>query len=168
MKTLVQYPWHFEWSVTDTANFANLAEVFCNRFKTPPLLRDTLKEISRSKGGALNRVQKRAAKFANNMNELGWENLAQRRLIDRICFLFKNNRERKVIIIIIIIIIIVSPHGLEYVAMTLVNVLAFYRFQPAKTRSLSALECSLRICRAIFSPPVCPLNSSLWCKKALL
>jgi len=26
---------------------------------------------------ALNRVQKRAAKFANNINELSWENLAQ-------------------------------------------------------------------------------------------
>ena len=38
---------------------------------------------------ALNRVQKRAAKFANNINELGWESLAQRRLIARICALFK-------------------------------------------------------------------------------
>jgi hypothetical protein len=34
---------------------------------------------------ALNRVQKRAAKFANNINESGWETLAQRRLIARIC-----------------------------------------------------------------------------------
>ena len=39
--------------------------------------------------GALNRVQKRAAKFANNMDESGWETLAQRRLIARICALFK-------------------------------------------------------------------------------
>ena len=38
---------------------------------------------------ALNRVQKRAAKFANNKNESGWETLAQRRLIVRICALFK-------------------------------------------------------------------------------
>ena len=38
---------------------------------------------------ALNRVQKRAAKFANNKNESGWENLAQRRLIDRICAHYK-------------------------------------------------------------------------------
>ena len=30
---------------------------------------------------ALNRVQKTAAKFANNINELGWETLAQCRLI---------------------------------------------------------------------------------------
>ena len=37
---------------------------------------------------ALNRVQKRAAKFANNINEMGWETLAQRRLIVRICALF--------------------------------------------------------------------------------
>jgi len=37
---------------------------------------------------ALNRVQKRAAKFANNINEWGWETLAQRRLIARICALF--------------------------------------------------------------------------------
>ena len=39
--------------------------------------------------GALNRVQKRAAKFENNINESGWETLAQRRLIARICALFK-------------------------------------------------------------------------------
>ena len=44
------------------------------------------------KGGqeiALNRVQKRTAKFSSNINELGWETLAQRRLIARICALFK-------------------------------------------------------------------------------
>ena len=39
--------------------------------------------------GALNRVQKRAAKFANNIDESGWETLAHRRLIPRICPLFK-------------------------------------------------------------------------------
>jgi hypothetical protein len=38
---------------------------------------------------ALNRVQKRAAKFANQTNESGWETLAQRRMIARICALFK-------------------------------------------------------------------------------
>jgi len=38
---------------------------------------------------ALNRVQTRAAKFANNINELGWETLARRRLIARIFALFK-------------------------------------------------------------------------------
>ena len=39
---------------------------------------------------ALNRVQKGAAKFANNIvNESGWETLAQRRLLARICALFK-------------------------------------------------------------------------------
>jgi hypothetical protein len=38
---------------------------------------------------ALNRVQKRAAKFSININESGWETLAQRRLIARICALFK-------------------------------------------------------------------------------
>ena len=38
---------------------------------------------------ALNRVQKRAAKFANNINESVWETLAQRRLIARKCVLFK-------------------------------------------------------------------------------
>jgi len=37
---------------------------------------------------ALNLVQKRAAKFANNINELGWETSAQRRLIAWICALF--------------------------------------------------------------------------------
>jgi len=37
----------------------------------------------------LNRVQKRAAKFANNINELGWETLAQQRLIARTYALFK-------------------------------------------------------------------------------
>jgi len=34
-------------------------------------------------------VQKRAAKFANNINESGWETLAQLRLIARICALLK-------------------------------------------------------------------------------
>ena len=38
---------------------------------------------------ALIRVQKGAAKFANSINESGWETLAQRRLIARICALFK-------------------------------------------------------------------------------
>lgn len=38
---------------------------------------------------ALNRVQKRAAKFANNNNESGWETLEQRRLVARLCALFK-------------------------------------------------------------------------------
>jgi hypothetical protein len=38
---------------------------------------------------ALNRVEKRAAIFAYNINELGWETLAQRRLIVRICALYK-------------------------------------------------------------------------------
>jgi hypothetical protein len=34
-------------------------------------------------------VQKRAAKFVNNTKESGWETLAQRRAIARICALFK-------------------------------------------------------------------------------
>ena len=34
-------------------------------------------------------MQKRAAKFANNINESGWETLAHRRLIVLICALFK-------------------------------------------------------------------------------
>ena len=38
---------------------------------------------------ALNGVQKGAAKFANNINESGWETSAQRRLIALICALFK-------------------------------------------------------------------------------
>ena len=38
---------------------------------------------------ALNRVQTRAAKFANNINESGWETLAHRILIARICAIFK-------------------------------------------------------------------------------
>ena len=38
---------------------------------------------------ALNQVQKGAAKFTNNINESGWETLSQRRLIARICALFK-------------------------------------------------------------------------------
>ena len=33
-------------------------------------------------------MQKRAAKFANNINDSSWETLAQRRLIARICTLF--------------------------------------------------------------------------------
>ena len=43
----------------------------------------------RGQVSVLNRVQKRAAKFANNINESGWETLAQRRLIGRICALLK-------------------------------------------------------------------------------
>ena len=39
--------------------------------------------------GAFKPVQKRVAKFANNINELGWETLAQCRLIAHICALFK-------------------------------------------------------------------------------
>jgi hypothetical protein len=38
---------------------------------------------------ALNWVQKRAAEFAININESGWETLAQGRLKDQICALFK-------------------------------------------------------------------------------
>ena len=38
---------------------------------------------------SLNRVQKGVAEFANNKNELGWETLVQRRLIARICAIFK-------------------------------------------------------------------------------
>ena len=43
----------------------------------------------RGQVGALNRVQKRAAKFANNIDESGWETIALWRLIARICDLFK-------------------------------------------------------------------------------
>jgi hypothetical protein len=43
---------------------------------------------------ALNRLQKRAAEFANNINESGWETLAQRKLIARICDLFKGDTRR--------------------------------------------------------------------------
>ena len=38
---------------------------------------------------ALDRVQKKAAKFAYNTNESNWETLTQRRKIFRICALFK-------------------------------------------------------------------------------
>ena len=34
-------------------------------------------------------MKKRAAKFSNNINESSWETLAQRRLIARICAVFK-------------------------------------------------------------------------------
>jgi len=37
----------------------------------------------------LNQVQKRAAKFGNNINESAWETLAQRRMIAQMCTLFK-------------------------------------------------------------------------------
>ena len=43
----------------------------------------------RGQVSALNRVQKRAAKFSNNINESSWETLAQRRLIARLCAFFK-------------------------------------------------------------------------------
>jgi len=38
---------------------------------------------------ALNRVQKKVAKFVYHMNESNWETLSQRREISRICPLFK-------------------------------------------------------------------------------
>jgi hypothetical protein len=38
---------------------------------------------------ALDRVQKKAAKFAYHSNESNWETLSQRRKISRICALFK-------------------------------------------------------------------------------
>jgi len=44
----------------------------------------------------LNRLQKREVKFANNINESVWETLAQRRLIARLCALFKAYIERRV------------------------------------------------------------------------
>ena len=43
----------------------------------------------RGQVSAINRVKKRAAKFANNIKELGWETLAQRRMIAGICVFFK-------------------------------------------------------------------------------
>jgi hypothetical protein len=36
-------------------------------------------------------VQKKAAKFSKSINESGWETLAQRRMITRICALLKAN-----------------------------------------------------------------------------
>jgi len=41
--------------------------------------------------GALNRVQKRATKFAINVNESSWETLAQRRLIDKYTMMYQSN-----------------------------------------------------------------------------
>ena len=39
---------------------------------------------------ALDRVQKKVAKFANHMNSSNWETLASRRKLSRICALFKS------------------------------------------------------------------------------
>jgi hypothetical protein len=38
--------------------------------------------------GALNRLQKRAAKFANT-HQTGWETLAERKMVARLCALYK-------------------------------------------------------------------------------
>ena len=46
------------------------------------------------KVSALNRLQNRAAKFANNINEFGWETVAQCRLTARICAIFKTHTGR--------------------------------------------------------------------------
>ena len=46
-------------------------------------------DIQRRLGKRFKSGAKRAAKFANNINESGWETLAQPRLIARICALFK-------------------------------------------------------------------------------
>ena len=45
--------------------------------------------IQRRSGKRFKSGEKRAAKFLNNINESGWETLAQRRLVARICALFK-------------------------------------------------------------------------------
>ena len=45
--------------------------------------------IQRGSGECFKWEQQRAAKFANNINESGWETVAQRRLIARICALCK-------------------------------------------------------------------------------
>jgi hypothetical protein len=39
--------------------------------------------------GALKRVQRRAAKFANNADQTGWESLAEHRMLSQLCALFK-------------------------------------------------------------------------------
>jgi hypothetical protein len=39
--------------------------------------------------GALNRVQRRAAKFVRNTEQTGWETLAERRRVSRLCALYK-------------------------------------------------------------------------------
>jgi len=39
---------------------------------------------------ALDRVQKKAAKFAHHKNSPNWENLASRRKLSRICAIFKS------------------------------------------------------------------------------
>ena len=54
--------------------------------------------IQRGSGKRFKSGAKRAAKFANNKNGSGWETLVQRRLIARICALFKaytGGRSRK-------------------------------------------------------------------------
>jgi hypothetical protein len=45
---------------------------------------------------ALHRVQKKAAKFANNINVSGWKPVAQQRLITRICAIYKAYTGRRV------------------------------------------------------------------------
>jgi len=44
---------------------------------------------------SLNRVQKRAVKFPNNINESGWDTLAQLRLMARICALLNTYTGRR-------------------------------------------------------------------------
>jgi hypothetical protein len=48
--------------------------------------RDTYRE---RQVGALNRVQRRAAKFANNADRTGRESLEERIMVSRLCALFK-------------------------------------------------------------------------------
>jgi hypothetical protein len=45
--------------------------------------------------GALNRVQGRAAEFANNADQTGWESLEERRKVSRLCALFKAYKGRR-------------------------------------------------------------------------
>jgi hypothetical protein len=45
--------------------------------------------LNRGQIGALNRVQRRVAKFANNTDQTCWKSLAERRMVSRLCILFK-------------------------------------------------------------------------------
>jgi hypothetical protein len=45
--------------------------------------------------GALNRVQRRASKFANNADQTSWESLAERRMVSRLFALFKTYTGRR-------------------------------------------------------------------------
>jgi len=93
IKELLSGTW--QWGVVICSVYLKKGNNTTKRLAYTALVRPTLEygavcwDPYRGHVRLLNRVQKRAAKVANNINESVWETLAQRRLIARICAICK-------------------------------------------------------------------------------